>query len=133
MCCCVSCEGLPLTSLMMMVPSMASLRSSRVQRTRVRTRCMRSISCRRKIVMEDKELIFCRRAFTCRGQGNSMRTCPMGVPFFIFLHTESVWCVRAHVHVCTVCMHVCVLVCILVMFTDDVLRAGVWVVGLMQE
>ena len=42
------CEK-PITSLMMMVPSMASFRSVRVVLTVTITRCMRSISCLRKI------------------------------------------------------------------------------------
>lgn len=52
------------TSLMMMVPSMASCRSCRVVLTMVMTRCIRSISWRRKMFMEDSAPIFCSRAFT---------------------------------------------------------------------
>ena len=56
-----------LTSLMMIVPSMASLRSTRVFLTRVMTRCMRSISCRRKMFIGARWPILCRRALTSCG------------------------------------------------------------------
>ena len=50
--------------LMMMVPSMASLRSVSVLRTRTITRCMRSTSCRRKMFIGWKGPIFWRRSRT---------------------------------------------------------------------
>ena len=45
-------------SLMMIVPSIASLRSLKVKRTMLMTRCMRSISCRRKMFIGDRDPIF---------------------------------------------------------------------------
>ena len=57
----VSCHH---TSLMMMVPSMASCRSCRVFLTIVITLCMRSISCLRKIFIGAMAPIFCSLAFT---------------------------------------------------------------------
>ena len=53
-----------LTSLIMMVPSMASFRSVSVCRTAVITLCIRSISCLKKIFMGDSAPIFCSLAFT---------------------------------------------------------------------
>ena len=53
-----------LTSLIMMVPSMASFRSVSVWRTAVITLCIRSISCLKKIFMGDSAPIFCNLAFT---------------------------------------------------------------------
>ena len=53
-----------LTSLIMMVPSMASFRSVSVCRTAVITLCIRSISCLKKIFMGDSAPIFCNLAFT---------------------------------------------------------------------
>lgn len=55
------------SSLMMMVPSMASLSSVKVLRTRVRIRCIRSTSCLRKIFMGWRGPIFCSLSFTCQG------------------------------------------------------------------
>lgn len=52
-------------SLMMMVPSMASLRSVKVLRTSTMTRCIRSISWRRKMFMGCRGPIFFRRSLTC--------------------------------------------------------------------
>ena len=46
------------TSLIIMVPSMASLRSVNVCRTKLITRCMRSISCLRKMFMDARAPIF---------------------------------------------------------------------------
>ena len=51
-------------SLMMMVPSIASLRSVKVFRTRTMTLCIRSISWRRKMFMGWKGPIFWRRSLT---------------------------------------------------------------------
>ena len=52
------------TSLIIMVPSIASFKSVRVCRTKVITRCIRSISCLKKMFMEASAPIFCSRALT---------------------------------------------------------------------
>lgn len=52
-------------SLIMMVPSMASLRSVKVFRTSKMTRCIRSISWRRKMFMGWRGPIFFSRSLTC--------------------------------------------------------------------
>lgn len=54
-------------SLMMMVPSMASLSSVRVLRTRARTFCILSISCLRKMFIGWKGPIFSSLSLTCHG------------------------------------------------------------------
>ena len=59
-----------LTSLMMMVPSMASFRSVSVCRTAVITLCIRSISCLKKIFMGDSAPIFCNLALTWNEKKN---------------------------------------------------------------
>lgn len=53
------------TSLIIIVPSIASFKSVRVCRTKVITRCIRSISCLKKMFMEARAPIFCSRALTC--------------------------------------------------------------------
>ena len=55
-----------LTSLIIMVPSIASLRSVSVCLTALITRCMRSISCRKKIFIGERAPIFCSLALTCK-------------------------------------------------------------------
>ena len=55
------------TSLMMMVPSIASWRSCRVLRTSEITFCMRSISCLKNIFIDDNAPIFCSLALICQG------------------------------------------------------------------
>ena len=63
-----ACDGSATpTSLMMMVPSMASCRSCRVLRTLEITRCIRSISWRRKMLMGAMAPIFASLAFTWKG------------------------------------------------------------------
>lgn len=62
-----------LTSLIMMVPSMASFRSVSVCRTAVITLCIRSISCLKKIFMGDSAPIFCNLAFTWNKKIKIMR------------------------------------------------------------
>lgn len=52
-------------SLMMMVPSMASLRSDRVVRTKLMTLCILSISWRRKMLMGCSMPIFLSLSLTC--------------------------------------------------------------------
>lgn len=54
-------------SLMIMVPSTASFSSVRVLRTRLRTLCILSISCLRKMFMGWNGPIFCSLSFTFRG------------------------------------------------------------------
>ena len=63
---------------MMMVPSMASFRSFSVVRTSVMTRCMRSISWRRKIFNGCRAPILRRRSLTCEEQVSNIG--------FIMLH-----------------------------------------------
>ena len=93
-----------LTSLMMMVPSMASCRSCRVVLTMVITRCIRSISWRRKIFMEDSAPISWSRAFTCGSVwgcgGKRMQCClweqvvddPLVLPFLCPIWSSCILC-----------------------------------------
>lgn len=57
----------PRSSLMMMVPSIASFSSVRVLRTRVSSLCILSISCLRKMFIGWNGPIFCSLSFTCHG------------------------------------------------------------------
>ena len=62
-------------SLMMMVPSIASLRSDRVVRTRVMTFCILSISWRRKMLIGWSMPIFLSLSLTCQGKTWWMNIC----------------------------------------------------------
>ena len=73
-----ACDGSATpTSLMMMVPSMASCRSCRVLRTLEITRCIRSISWRKKMLMGAMAPIFASLVFTWRGERKGGRQSPV--------------------------------------------------------
>ena len=77
-------KELILTSFMMMVPSMASLRSVRSMRTTLMTFCMRSISWRRKMFRGWRIPILFRRSFTCKGKQKHE-------PFAVVVYLSPLW------------------------------------------